>query len=97
MTVVYRTYVEYDSEAGIWFTESSTIPGLGASGSEITQVVASLNSFAPLMLQENVFRRENRPHDYNGPKEIQHEVVVINREGLAQRHTSATINAYDLS
>jgi hypothetical protein len=98
MTVTYRTYVEYDATAGIWFTEASTIPGLGASSADIDQVVTSLNALAPVMLQENVYRRPDRtrPIDYEGPSEVEHEIVVIGTDGRAHRTQPARISVLSL-
>jgi hypothetical protein len=96
MTVVYRSYVEYDPDAGVWFTEASTIPGLGASGKEVDKVVSSLNTMAPLMLRVNVFGRKGMPK-YEGPSEIEHEVVVIERDGHALRRPTTKINVHSLT
>jgi hypothetical protein len=98
MTVIYRTYVEYDAEAGVWFTEASTIPGLGASATEVDQVVTSLNQLAPMMLKENVYRRPDRsdPLGYEGPSEVEHEVVVIGTDGRTRRTPPTKINVLSL-
>jgi hypothetical protein len=97
MSITYRTYVEYDHEAGIWFTEASTIPGLGASDNEIDKVVSSLNELAPVLLKENVYRRSSPSiPKYDGPPVVEHEVVVLERDGHVQRRTPTKINVLTL-
>jgi len=98
MTVTYRSYVEYDDEGEVWFTESSTIPGLGASAKDVDKVVSSLNLLAPHMLRENVYQRKDaKLPKYDGPSEVEHEVVVIERDGRAIRKPATKINVYEFS
>jgi hypothetical protein len=98
MTFAYCTYAERDNEAGVWVTRASSIPGLVASHEGVEGLLNSIKALAPVLLQRNVYRRPNRPQglEYEGPPEVEHQVVLIDPEGYVQRTTPTKINVLKL-
>jgi predicted RNase H-like HicB family nuclease len=76
LTMQFTVTVAHDEEEGVWFVESSNVPGLNAEAPTLDALVESITDLAPLLISANV---PGAMPDRNGAYPLRVEHVVSAR------------------
>jgi hypothetical protein len=66
----YFAFLGFDTEAKVWITEASTIPGLVAESGDLKSLIQRVGELTPILLRENLYR------DYSLPDKVDERVLA---------------------